>query len=145
MQPNGNVFITNIEKATIDNGYYRKVLFTTSKQQLVIQCIKPGEDIPFEIHDDMDQFIRVEKGTGELFVGANKEVKHQLSDGIAVIIPAGTYHQIINTSTKDNLHVYTIYSPPNHSANLVQVDRPMKETGGANINRRYFTHMKYMY
>ncbi len=119
-----NLFVTNIEKETLDNNFYRKVLFTTDHQQLVLMNIKPNEDIEFEHHPNNDQFIRIEKGSGYLLIGPKKEFKYQLSDGISATIPAGTWHQVINTSNTEPLKLYTIYSPPNHPRGLVQADRP---------------------
>lgn len=119
---NNRIFIANIEKETLDNTHYRKVLYTSSNQQLVIQTIKPNSDIKFEVHNDNDQFVRIEKGNGQLIVGEDKQLNYELSDGIAFIIPKGTWHQIINNSS-DDLKLYTIYSPPHHSPNTDQINR----------------------
>jgi len=122
--PNANIFITNIENETINNKFYRKVLFTSKYQQLVLMSIKPGQDIDYEIHNDNDQFIRVEKGCGVLLIGPKKETKFKLFDGVSVTIPAGTWHQIINTCDED-LKLYTIYSPPHHPKNRIDIDKPL--------------------
>lgn len=118
------IFITNIENDTVNNKYYRQVLYTTKNQQLVIQSVAPKQDINFEIHNSNDQFVRIEKGQGLLVTGPNREFKHELMDGIAFIIPAGTYHQIINTSDKEDLKLYTIYSPRHLPNNLVEKTKP---------------------
>lgn len=119
-----NIFITNIEKETESNKYYRNVICTSKHQQLVLMNIKPKEDIEFEIHKGTDQFIRIEKGTGLLVIGNNKKKSYKIKKGTAFIIPSGTYHQIINISKKVNLKLYTIYSPPVHEHNHIDVARP---------------------
>lgn len=119
MTTTNSVYHINIENETLSNENYRRVLFTSNNQQLVIMNLKPGEDIPLEIHRDNDQFIRIEAGTGIIFLGENKDKFYNLSDGHIVMIPAGTYHQIINTSPNSDLKLYTIYSPPHHSKNKI--------------------------
>src|SRR5438552_1714999 len=106
---NNKIFTINIEKETLANIFFRKVLFTTKYQQLVIMNIKPKEDIPFEIHPNHDQFIRIEKGNGIALIGKNKESKYELHDGSIIMIPANTYHQIVNISEIEDLKLYTIY------------------------------------
>ncbi len=101
-----------IEKQTLDNNFFRKVLFTGRYNQLVVMCLQGGEEIGNEVHPTVDQFFRVEEGTAE-FVFNDKE-EHLAGDGDAVIVPAGTYHNVINTSPTKPLRLYTIYSPPNH-------------------------------
>lgn len=125
MENHADIFILNIENDTVVNNYYRRVLYTSQHMQLVIQTIKPKSDINFEVHPDNDQFIRVEKGIGMLLVGRNKESKYMLKDGVAMIIPAGTWHQVLNTSSTENLHLYTIYTPPHHPRDTVEKDRPV--------------------
>ena len=102
---------TDIEKKSLENEYFREVLFTGPHSQLVVMSLKPGEDIGLETHDDTDQFIRVEAGKGKAVLDGKE---YELEDGSAVVIPAGTEHNIINTSTTDSLKLYTIYSPPEH-------------------------------
>lgn len=119
-----NIYVSNIEQETITNNFYRKVVFTSDNQQLVLMNIKPGEDVEFEVHANNDQFIRIEQGTGTLIIGSNKEKSYDLFDGISAIIPANTWHQIINTSINHPLKLYTIYSPPHHPTNHIDVDRP---------------------
>jgi len=101
-----------IEKQTLANEYFRQVLFTGKHAQLVLMCLQPGEEIGNEVHDNVDQFFRLEQGEA-LFVFNGKE-KHAVKDADAVIVPAGTYHNVINTSKTQKLKLYTIYSPPNH-------------------------------
>lgn len=104
-------FVTNIEKRSIENSFFREVLFTGPNSQLVVMALKPGEDIGMETHADVDQFIRVEAGKGKAVLNG---VEHALSDGSAVVIPAGVEHNIVNTSSGEPMKLYTIYSPPEH-------------------------------
>lgn len=101
----------NIEQASLDNDYFRKVLFTGPKSQLVLMSLEPGEDIGRETHPNTDQFIRVEAGTGEAIIGGQT---YQLEDGSAIVIPAGAEHNVTNTSSSEALRLYTIYTPPEH-------------------------------
>lgn len=104
-------YLTNIEKKSLGNGYFREVLFTGPHSQLVVMSLGPGEDIGLETHDDVDQFIRVEGGQGKAILNGEE---HALENGSAVVIPAGTQHNIVNISQADSLKLYTIYSPPEH-------------------------------
>ncbi|XWV25759.1 maninose-6P isomerase [Tupanvirus soda lake] len=130
MAEHANIFITNIEKDTQQNNFYRKVLYTAGNVQIVLMSIKPKEDIEYEIHPDNDQFIRIEKGNGMLLVGPKRESKYELFDGVAIVIPAGTWHQIINTSNTEDLKLYTIYAPPHHPRDKVEINKP-KQCGGS--------------
>jgi len=103
-------FVTNIEEETLANDYFRKVLYTDERVQLVVMSLLPGEDIGAEVHQ-LDQFIRVEAGEGKAVLDG---VEHAISDGFAVIVPKGTLHNIINTSAEVPLKLYTVYAPPNH-------------------------------
>lgn len=105
-------YFGNIEDLTENNTFFRQVLFTGKFTQLVIMCLKPGEEIGNEVHEKVDQFFRIEKGQAKFVVNNTEE--HQVSDGDGIIIPAGTYHNVINTSQTDELKLYTLYSPPNH-------------------------------
>jgi mannose-6-phosphate isomerase-like protein (cupin superfamily) len=105
-------YFGKIEELTLQNTYFRQVLFTGMHAQLVVMSLKPGEEIGNEIHDNVDQFFRVEKGSAKFIINNSEE--HIVVDGDAAIIPAGTWHNIINTSQTDELKLYTIYSPPNH-------------------------------
>ncbi|ARF08257.1 mannose-6-phosphate isomerase, cupin superfamily [Catovirus CTV1] len=119
------VYQINIEKETLNNNYFRKVLNTTNTQQLVVMSIKPGENIPSEIHPKIDQFIRVEKGN--IIAKINGIETNKLSDGDAIMIPANTQHEIINPSTTEHCKLYTIYSPPNHPPNRVDIEKPKED------------------
>ncbi len=102
-------YIINIEKETIANENYRRVLYTAKNCQLVLMSIKPDEEIGEEVHA-LDQFIRIEEGKGEVHMD---NVVHQIHDDHAIIIPAGMKHNVINTGDTD-LKLYTVYSPPEH-------------------------------
>ena len=110
-------FIGSIEKQTLKNNYFRKVLFTGKHQQLVVMCLKPGEEIGNEVHKHVDQFFRLESGEAKFVF--NGKTKHIVKNGGAVLVPAGTYHNIINNSKTKKLKLYTIYSPPNHPPNTI--------------------------
>ena len=118
------IYCINIEKETLLNSYYRKVLATTDHQQLVVMSLKAKEDIPMEIHPKVDQFIRIEKGNGKAIIGKDKKEEYELPENTIIMIPAGTYHQIINVSDTDDLKLYTIYSPPNHAPNKIDIIKP---------------------
>ena len=105
-------YIANIEKLTLNNNFYRKVLYTTKNMQLVVMCLNENEDIPEEKHSG-SQFIRIESGRGLIYIN---DVKKQLADGSSAIIPPNAKHYIKNT-TKEPLKLYTIYTPPEHKKN----------------------------
>lgn len=104
-------YVTNIERDTLENRDYRRVLFTGQNTQLVLMTLRPGEEIGLETHAGHDQFIRIESGTGTVALDG---VEHDLSDGVAVVIPAGVEHNVTNTSEDEPLRLYTLYSPPEH-------------------------------
>ncbi|MCC6535870.1 MAG: cupin domain-containing protein [Burkholderiales bacterium] len=101
----------NIEDKTLENENFREVLFTGPHSQLVVMTLRPGEEIGLETHHDRDQFIRVEAGTGEAVLGGEQ---HALEDGVAIVIPAGTEHNVVNTSRTEALRLYSVYSPAEH-------------------------------
>lgn len=101
----------NIEEKTLANENFREVLFTGKYAQLVVMCLQPNEDIGMEVHPGVDQFFRIEDGEGKAILN-NEEFNFK--NGDAIIVPAGTQHNIINTSSTDKLKLYTIYSPSNH-------------------------------
>jgi len=103
--------VLNIEKETSGNSFFRKVLLTTKHQQLVVMSLDPLEEIGMETHENIDQFIKIEKGEG---VAILDDVETKFSSGFSISIPAGTKHNIINSSPENDLKIYTIYSPPNH-------------------------------
>jgi len=100
----------NLEREVLTNEYFRRVLYTTKNCQLVIMCLKPGEEIGEETHE-LDQFIKCEAGEGKSIIDG---VEHALSEGFAVVVPAGSKHNIMNTSSNVHLKLYTVYAPPNH-------------------------------
>jgi mannose-6-phosphate isomerase-like protein (cupin superfamily) len=104
-------YVTNIEKDTLANDDYRRVVFTARHLQLVLMTLRPGEEIGKEIHVEHDQFIRIEAGTGSVVLGSEA---HAIGDGSAFVIPAGVEHNVINTSRTQSLRLYTLYSPPEH-------------------------------
>ena len=108
-------FITKIEKDTLENNYFRKVLYTAKYSQLVVMSLKPNEDIGEETHK-LDQFIRCEQGVGKAVLDG---IEHAMSTGVAVLVPAGTKHNIINTSSEQAMKLYTIYAPPNHRDGVI--------------------------
>ena len=110
-------YIGAIEKQTLENTYFRRVLFTAQHAQLVVMCLRPGEEIGDEVHPKIDQFFRIEQGEAKFVF--NEEQEHPVHDGDAVVVPAGTYHNVVNTSKTAMLKLYTIYSPPNHPAGTV--------------------------
>ncbi|HTE48594.1 MAG TPA: cupin domain-containing protein [Candidatus Paceibacterota bacterium] len=112
-------YIANIEKISLENEDFRQVLYTAKNSQLVVMSLKPGEDIGEEVHQ-LDQFIRLEAGVGQAVL---EDVAHDLNDGFAVVIPAGTKHNIINTSIDKPLKLYTLYSPPNHKDGTVHITK----------------------
>jgi len=107
-------FSDNIEKDTLENENFRKVLYTGNNMQLVLMSLKPGEDIGDEIHG-VDQFFRFEKGEGEAIINGHK---YPVTDGSSVVIPSGSKHNIKNTGEED-LKLYSIYSPPHHADGVV--------------------------
>ncbi len=112
-----NGYVTNIERDTLANEDYRRVLFTGHHTQLVLMTLRPGEEIGLEAHTGHDQFIRIEAGTGYVHLDGER---HQLEDGSAVVIPSGAEHNVVNTSRTEALRLYTLYSPPEHPDGTVQ-------------------------
>jgi mannose-6-phosphate isomerase-like protein (cupin superfamily) len=107
----------NIEKLTIENENFRKVLYTAAHMQLVLMSLRPLEDIGLETHTENDQFFRFEKGNGKVIVG---ETEYAVEDGDTVIVPAGTEHNVINISESEDLKMYTIYTPAHHKDGIVR-------------------------
>ncbi|MBN1915670.1 cupin domain-containing protein [Candidatus Dojkabacteria bacterium] len=104
-------FSVDIEQKTKDNNFFRQVLYTAQNMQLVIMSLLPNEEIGMEVHDDTDQFFRVESGTGKIVIDG-EEI--ELKDGDVAIVPVGAEHNLINTSSSESLKLYTIYTPPHH-------------------------------
>ncbi|MEK7515137.1 MAG: cupin domain-containing protein [Patescibacteria group bacterium] len=112
-------FHTNIEKDTLENENYRKVIYTAQHMQVVLMTLRAGEEIGMETHAEHDQFIRVENGEGKAYL--NDSV-YDLADGSAVVIPAGTQHNIVNTGSGP-MRLYTIYTPPEHPDGTLQATK----------------------
>lgn len=117
-------FCSNIEKDTVENKNFRKVLYTGKNSQLVLMSLAPGEDIGMEVHNENDQFFRFESGQGKCMIDGNE---YELSDGVAVVVPAGAEHNIINTSDSEDLKMYTIYSPAHHKDQIVRATKKEAE------------------
>ncbi|HSV42321.1 MAG TPA: cupin domain-containing protein [Methanomassiliicoccales archaeon] len=119
-------YVGKIEKDTIKNTDFRHVLYTGKFSQLVLMSLQPGEEIGMEVHDDVDQFFRFEAGEGKVIIDG---AEHKVQDGMAVVVPSGAKHNVVNTSKKDQLKLYTIYSPPEHQDKTVRHTRAqaMKE------------------
>jgi len=113
-------FVADIEEETKKNTDFRRVLYTGKFCQLVLMCLKPGEEIGEETHDDVDQFFRFEEGTGVVEIDG---VKNPVKDASGVIVPCGAKHNVVNTSKTSNLKLYTIYSPPEHQDKVVRRTR----------------------
>lgn len=113
-------YTTNIESDTLHNRDFRRVLYTAKDLQLVLMTLQPGENIGMETHGHGAQFFRVERGEGVAILNGER---HPLAAGIAVVIPAGTEHDIVNTSGSEPLHVYTIYAPPAHPDGTVRATK----------------------
>jgi len=110
----------NIEEKTLAGNNFREVLYTTQRSQLVIMTLQPGDEIGLEKHEGHDQFIRVEAGTGVAILDGER---HALEDGVAVVIPAGTEHNVINTSDSEPMRLYTLYTPPEHPDGIVHATK----------------------
>ena len=122
-------YVGPIERQTLENTCFRQVLFTGPHSQLVVMCLRPGEDIGDEVHAHVDQFFRIEKGEAKFVL--NEKEEHRVRDGDAVVVPAGTYHNVINTSKTLELKLYTIYSPPNHPDKTVHKTKADAEVAEA--------------
>lgn len=112
-------YVANIEKETEENENFRKVLYTAKFSQLVVMALKPGEEIGEETHA-LDQFIRIEKGTGKAILD---DVEHDIANDFAIVVPAGTKHNFVNTSENEPMKLYTIYSPPEHRDGTVHATK----------------------
>ena len=112
-------YVGNIEDATKGNDNFRKVLYTAKFSQLVVMSLKPNEEIGEEVHT-LDQFIRIESGTGKAVLDG---MESEIADNIAIVVPAGTKHNFINTSSDVPMKLYTIYSPPEHRDGVVHATK----------------------
>lgn len=107
-------YVANIEKLTLENENFRKVLYTDKKSQLVVMALGPHEEIGEEVHD-VDQFLRVEKGAGQAIM---QGIEHDIADGSVIVVPAGVKHNVKNTSD-ESMKLYTVYMPPHHRDGVV--------------------------
>ncbi len=117
-------FSINIEKATLKNDKFRKVLYTAKHSQLVLMSLKPSEEIGMEVHHGNDQFFRFEQGQGMVIINGHK---YKVSNGSAVIVPSGSRHNVINTSAAKKLKLYTLYSPPHHKDGISRTTKAEAE------------------
>lgn len=113
-------YSVKLEQATLENTNFRKVLYTAPHSQLVLMSLKPSEDIGMEVHENNDQFIRIDAGHGQAIIDG--EV-FDLADGSAVVIPAGSQHNIINLSETEDLKLYTVYSPAHHPEGTIHATK----------------------
>ena len=118
-------YVGSIEKATLKNKYFRQVLFTGKYSQLVVMCLQPREEIGNEVHPNVDQFFRIEEGKAKFVLNGKEE--HLVHDGDAVVVNAGTYHNVINASATKPLKLYTVYAPPNHPDGTVHKTKAAAE------------------
>lgn len=126
-----NGFKTNIEKDTLANDNFRKVLYTAKHLQLVLMSLQPGEEIGEETHRENDQFFRFEGGSGKCIIDGNE---YDLADGDVVVIPAGAKHNIINTGETEALKMYTIYAPPHHKDGIIRATKEDAEKNDAEFD-----------
>lgn len=113
-------YADNIEQKTLANTNFREVVFTGTYCQLVLMNLRPNEEIGMEVHPSVDQFFRFEQGEGKIIINGEE---HVVSNGIAVVVPAGAQHNVINTSAEKELKLYTIYSPPNHPEGTIHATK----------------------
>lgn len=124
-------YFIDIEKATLGNRNFRKILYTGKYSQLALMSLKPGEEIGVEVHPDTDQFFRFEEGQGKCMINGNE---YKVGKGSAVVVPAGAKHNIINTLKTSPLKLYTVYSPPKHKDQIVRATKEEAEANPAEFN-----------
>jgi len=117
-------FSTNIEKAVMDNTNFEKVLYTSEHLQLVVMSLKPGEEIGEDIHNANDLFFRFEIGNGKCVINGNE---YEVSNGDAIVVPAGAKHNVINTHKSGELKLSAIYAPPHHKDGIVRITKAEAE------------------
>lgn len=113
-------YTENIQKKTLENTNFREVLYTGAHMQLVVMSLKPLEDIGMEVHPNVDQFFRIEKGQAKVIMNGEETI---LTDDMVAIVPAGTQHNVINTSNTEDLKLYTIYAPANHPEGTIHATK----------------------
>lgn len=123
--------VNNIEKDTLENNNFRQVLYTAKHSQLVLMSLKPREEIGMEVHPDNDQFFRFEKGSAKVIIDGNE---YEISDGFAVVVPAGAQHNVVNTSDNEELKLYTIYSPAHHKDGIIRNTKAEAEANEAEFD-----------
>lgn len=129
MNDNGpNPYVVNIEELTVENGTFRTTVWTGKYLQTTVMSIEPGDDIGLEVHQDHDQFLRIEAGQAEVHMGIDKDNMQtwQAGDDYAIFVPAGVWHNVVNTGTEP-LKVYSIYSPPEHAHGTVHLTKAEAE------------------
>ena len=137
-------YLENIEIETKANENFRKVINTSNNLQLVLMSLKPGEDIGMEVHENIDQFFRVEKGQGKAIIKKENSIEEfPLTDGSVIVIPKGTYHNIKNTGN-ESMKLYSIYSPPNHPFNRVDLNKPQEDIHGGYYKKYLKYKLKYL-
>lgn len=124
-------FNSNIEKDTLENNNFRQVLYTGKYSQLVLMSLKPKEEIGLEVHEGNDQFFRFEQGQGLCVIDGQE---YEVSDGSAIVVPAGAEHNVVNTSETAELKLYTIYSPANHKDGIVRQTKSEAEANPAEFD-----------
>jgi len=124
-------FKGDIEKETLENRKFRRVLYTGKHSQLVLMSLRPKEEIGLEAHTENDQFFRFEKGEGKVIIDGNE---YSVGDGVAVVVPAGAEHNIINVSDSKELKLYTIYSPAHHKDAIVRETKKEAEANEAEFD-----------
>lgn len=126
-------WVANIEAATVGNENFRRVLFTGEHAQLTVMRLAQGEEIGWESHDNLDQFLRVEQGSGRVSFGRTEnhvDERHDIEDDWAIIVPAGVWHNVENTGA-DDLKLYSLYTPPEHPAGTVHRTKAEAEAEAA--------------
>ena len=114
-------WVGDIERETVENDYFRRVIFTGEHVQLTVMRLAPGEEIGVEMHDHLDQFLRIEQGSGRVTFGPSKDQideEHDVKDDWAIVVPGGVWHNVINTGDGD-LRLYSLYAPPEHPPETV--------------------------
>jgi len=124
-------FSANIEKDTLKNDNFRKVLYTSKHSQLVLMSLKPNEEIGMEVHSENDQFFRFEKGIGKVIIDGNE---YEVGDGSAIVVPSGAEHNVINMSDIEDLKLYTIYSPAHHKDGVIRATKKEAEDNEAEFD-----------
>jgi len=132
-------FKTNIERDTLKNKNFRKVIYTGKNSQLVLMSLKPKEEIGLETHPENDQFLRFEGGRGHVIID---DSKYTVKNGDAVVIPAGAKHNVVNTSATEELKIYTIYSPPHHKEGTIRKTKEQAETDDEEFDGKTTEKMK---